>query len=230
MPYDGNGQYNLPQPAYPAIPNTVIESAKYNEVLEDLRGALSTAWPRDGQAAATATMSMGGNKLTNVANGTNSGDAVNFLQVFTDPTFTGTTVLGVRITGTALTVTTTTVTLPANTTIGSITPAEIALLAGLTQNVQVALNAKANLAGGNTFAGVQVMQAQLQAGSTVPTPVPSTNNSTLIATTAFVQQVAMNANLPAQPGDAFKILYTNGSNAYWQYGPTDLPLLALGIV
>ena len=43
--------------------------------------ALSTAIFRDGQAAFTANQSMGGNKLTNLANGTNPQDAVTMLQV-----------------------------------------------------------------------------------------------------------------------------------------------------
>lgn len=217
MSYDGNGVYNLPQPAYPAIPNTVIESAKYNEVLEDLQAALSIAWPRDGQAAATGHMPLGGFKLTGVANGTNPQDATTVLQVFTDPTFTGTTATGVVIQGTKLTVTTAEVQLPANTSIGSVTAAELAGVSG-----------KANLVGGNVFAGLQVMQAVLQDGSTGVTQ-PPTNSSELLATTEFVQQVSMNSALPNQAGDAGKFLTTDGTFAFWRASNTDLPLLTLGI-
>lgn len=228
MSYDGNGVYNLPQPAYPAIPNTVIESAKYNEVLEDLQAALSIAWPRDGQAAATGHMPLGGFKLTGVANGTNPQDATTVLQVFTDPTFTGTTATGVVIQGTKLTVTAADVQLPANTSIGSVTAAELAYLSGLTENVQDGLDSKADLAGGNVFTGLQVMQADLQAGSTGVTQPPS-DSSELLATTEFVQQVSMNSALPHQAGNAGKFLTTDGTNASWQYNSPDLPLLALGI-
>lgn len=217
MSYDGNGVYNLPQPAYPAIPNTVIESAKYNEVLEDLQAALSIAWPRDGQAAATGHMPLGGFKLTGVANGTNPQDATTVLQVFTDPTFTGTTATGVVIQGTKLTVTTAEVQLPANTSIGSVTAAELAGVSG-----------KANLVGGNVFTGLQVMQADLQDGSTGVTQPPS-DSSELLATTEFVQQVSMNSALPNQAGDAGKFLTTDGTFAFWQYSNTDMPLMALGI-
>lgn len=228
MSYDGNGVYNLPQPAYPAIPNTVIESAKYNEVLEDLQGALSIAWPRDGQAAATGHMPLGGFKLTGVANGTNPQDATTVLQVFTDPTFTGTTATGVVIQGTKLTVTAANVELPANTSIGPVSAAELGLLAGLTENVQNGLDSKANLVGGNVFSGLQVLWADLLDGSTGVTQAPS-DSSNKVATTQFVQQVSMNSALPHQAGNAVKFLTTDGINAFWQYNSPDLPLLALGI-
>lgn len=100
MPFNGAGQYVLPTPQYPAVPGTVILAEDYNQVLEDLAAALSSTLVRDGQAAATGTISLGSFKLTNVANGVNSGDAVNFGQVFTNPTFTATTPAGLQVTGT----------------------------------------------------------------------------------------------------------------------------------
>lgn len=226
MSYDGNGTYNPPTPAYPAIPNTVISSNDYNTVIDDLAAALSIAWPRDGQAAATGQMSMGGFKLVVLATGTAPTDAVNFLQVFTDPHFLATSLTGVEINGSALTVSVATadftasaqVDLPANTFIGTLTPADLLSILG-----------KANLAGGNVFTGLQVMEAQLDAASTGVSQV-SSDDSTAIATTHFVQQVAMNSALPGQPGNGGKFLQTDGTDATWQYSSPDVPLMALGLI
>lgn len=57
---------------------------------------------------------------------------------------------------------------------------------------------------------------------TAPTPSFSTNNTT-IATTAFVQQVALNNQLPLQTGNTGKYLTTDGSNASWQTVPNPIP-------
>lgn len=103
MALDGNGTYSPPAPQFPAIPNTVIYADDFNQIILDIAAALSTAIFRDGQAAFTANQSMGGNKLTNLANGANAQDAVTVLQVFTDPNFIATTADGVKVTGTALT-------------------------------------------------------------------------------------------------------------------------------
>lgn len=225
MSYDGNGTYNPPTPAYPAIPNTVISSNDYNTVIDDLAAALSIAWPRDGQAAATGQMSMGGFKLVALAAGSAPTDAVNFLQVFTDPHFLATSLTGVEINGTALTVSVTTadfsataqVDLPANTFIGTLTPADLMSILG-----------KANLVGGNVFTGLQVMEADLAGTSTAVTQLPA--DSTLaLATTQFVQQVAMNAALPSQAGNAFKFPRSDGTNVTWEFTGVDVPLFALGI-
>ena len=155
MSLDGNGTYSPPAPQFPAITNTVIYADDFNQIILDIATALSTAIFRDGQAAFTANQSMGGNKLTNLANGANPQDAVTVLQVFTDPTFTGTTADGVKVVGTKLTVTTATVALPAGTSVGDVTAAELARLAGVTSDIQPQIDAKANLAGGNTFTGTQ---------------------------------------------------------------------------
>ncbi len=57
---------------------------------------------------------------------------------------------------------------------------------------------------------------------TAPTPA-LTDNSTKIATTAFAVQLAFQAALPAQTGNAGKFLSTNGTAASWNYpGPITL--------
>ena len=99
MALDGNGTYAPPAPQFPAIPNTVIRSDYFNQIILDIAQALSTAIFRDGQAAFTADQSLGGNKLSNVKNGTAPQDATTVLQVFTDPVFTATTLQGFKVTG-----------------------------------------------------------------------------------------------------------------------------------
>lgn len=332
MSLDGNGTYSPPAPQFPAIPDTIIYADDFNQIILDIATALSTAIFRDGQAAFTANQSMGGFKLTNLANGVNPQDATTILQVFTDPVFLATTAQGFKVSGSmfqalmttinlvasgTLTLTGTTlldasasgeVRLPANTSIGAISAAELAVLDGLTVStaelnvldgmtastaelnildgatlstaelnyldgvtsgvqgqldakapldspaltgnptaptpapgdddtsiattafVQAELLAKANLAGGNTFAGLQTMQAALQAGSTAITQAVG-DNSTLIATTAFVIATAFNAALPNQAGNAGKFVTTNGLTASWTDLPKpDLLSMSLGMI
>lgn len=192
MSLDGNGTYQPPAPQFPAIPNTIIYADDFNQIILDIATALSTAIFRDGQAAFTANQSMGGNKLTNLANGTNPQDAVTFLQVFTDPTFTGTTVDGVKVTGTRITISTATAVLPAGTSIGAVTAADIATIPGLAPKDSPA------------FTGIP----------TAPTAVSGTA-TTQLATTEFVMQEAFNSALPFQGGNAGKFVTTDGTNASW---------------
>jgi hypothetical protein len=56
----------------------------------DIASGLSACVTKDGQSGAlTGNLQMGSNKITGLANGTATNDAVNFGQVFTNPTFTG---------------------------------------------------------------------------------------------------------------------------------------------
>ena len=102
-----------------------------------------------------------------------------------DPTFTGT------------------VTLPSTTSIGGVSAAEIVYLDGVTSNVQTQLDGKAGLVS-PAFTGTP----------TAPTASTGTN-TTQVATTAFVQQVALNNQLPLQTGNTGKYLTTDGTNASW---------------
>ena len=63
-----------------------------------------------------------------------------------------------------------------------------------------------------------------------PTP-PAGDNSTRLATTAFVVQQAFQAALPAQINDgAPRWLRSQGGSASWEFNSLDLPLMAMGIV
>ena len=188
MSLDGNGTYSPPAPQFPAIPNTIIYADDFNQIILDIATALSTAIFRDGQAAFTANQSMGGNKLTNLANGANPQDATTVLQVFTDPVFVATTVQGFKVTGSmfqalmttidlvasgTLTLTGTTlldasasgeVRLPGNTSVGTVSAAELAVLDGLTAStaeLNVLDGITASTAELNLLDGVTVSTADL---------------------------------------------------------------------
>ena len=94
-----------------------------------------------------------------------------------------------------------TVVLPNTTSIGGVSAAEIVFLDGVTSNVQTQLDGKAGLAS-PAFTGTP----------TTPTAGSGTN-TTQVASTAFVQQVALNNQLPLQTGNAGKFLTTDGTNA-----------------
>ena len=81
MPLDGSGFYSLPTPAFPAVPNTLIASADFNTVLNDIAQALSNCLYRDGQAIPNDDFDMGNNKIIRLAPGTAPTDAVNFGQL-----------------------------------------------------------------------------------------------------------------------------------------------------
>lgn len=92
MPLNGNGGYSLPSPAFPAIPNTVISSDYFNEIMLDLQEAFNVTFFRDGQAIATDDWDMNEHSIFNVEEisaisdgGTLSG-AWNFSTIPTVPT------------------------------------------------------------------------------------------------------------------------------------------------
>lgn len=81
MPLDGSGFYSLPTPAFPAVPNTLIASADFNTVLNDIAQALSNCLFRDGQAIPNGDFDLGNNKIIRLAAGTAATDAVNLGQL-----------------------------------------------------------------------------------------------------------------------------------------------------
>lgn len=96
MPYNGAGTFtSLGVPTFPAVAGTYILASYFNATMNDVFLGLSTAMPRDGQAAMTANMPMGGFKITGLGTGTNPTDAVNFAQVFSTPSFSNPTLTGV---------------------------------------------------------------------------------------------------------------------------------------
>jgi hypothetical protein len=82
MPFNSSGQYNLPAGSIVAD-GTTIDAADLNTPLQDIEASLSQTVLRNGAAPLTGPLSAGGNKVTNLANGTVSADAVNLGQVNT---------------------------------------------------------------------------------------------------------------------------------------------------
>lgn len=239
MALDGNGTYQPPAPQFPAIPNTIIYADDFNQIILDIATALSTAIFRDGQAAFTADQSLGGNKLTNVKNGTNPQDATTVLQVFTDPVFVATTLQGFKITGSMFQALMTSIVLtasglldmsgsgqvklPANTSIGNVSAAELAILDGVTATaaeLNILHGALLTTAELNKLAGLLAATAELNClqgvtsnvqtqldgkayldspafinNPTAPTK-PVSDDSTSLATTGFVKAVAFNNQIP----------------------------------
>ena len=103
-----------------------------------------------------------------------------------------------------------TATLPAATTIGAVTAAELAHLSGVTSPIQTQFAAKASL-NGATYTGAH----NYSAGSiTVPTLSPgSTGNGA--ASVDYANALSFASALPGQAGNAGKFVTTNGTSASW---------------
>jgi len=81
MPFDGNGTFDPPSPAYPAVSDTEIFAADRNEIDQDFANGLSNCVTRDGQSPALADISFGGFKATAMAEGTNPTDGITLSQI-----------------------------------------------------------------------------------------------------------------------------------------------------
>ena len=190
MPYNGAGTFtSLGVPTFPAVTGDYILASYFNATMNDVFLGLSTALPRDGQAAMSANLPMGAFKITGLGNGSNPQDATTFLQVFTSPTFSNATLTGVV-----------TVTGATSMLVPSPAAADDSQKAVPTSYL---VDYYAPLAS-PTFTGVPA----------VPTAAPGTN-TTQVASTAFVQAQAFVAALPDQTGNSGKFVTTDGTTASW---------------
>jgi hypothetical protein len=79
MSFDGAGTYNrVPGSAY--TNGTVNDGSELDAEMNDLATALSLTLPRDGQAAATGNLPMGGYKLTGAGAGSSNQDSIIYAQ------------------------------------------------------------------------------------------------------------------------------------------------------
>ena len=102
------------------------------------------------------------------------------------------------------------VTLPAATSIGSITQAELGYVDGVTAPIQGQLDSKADITG-ESYTGTHDFT-----GGALKAPTMTAGTATTdVATTAFVASAALAAALPGQTGNAGKVISTNGTNASW---------------
>lgn len=68
MPFNGGGSYSPPGADFPAVAGTLIESTKFNNVINDIATALSNVIARDGQSAISANLPMTNFRHTGVGN------------------------------------------------------------------------------------------------------------------------------------------------------------------
>lgn len=102
------------------------------------------------------------------------------------------------------------VTLPAATSIGAITSAELGYVDGVTAPIQAQLDSKADITG-ESYTG-----AHNFTGGSLKAPTMTAGTATTdVATTAFVASAAFSAVLPGQTGNAGKVISTDGTNASW---------------
>jgi len=229
MPMNGSGTYVLLVPEYPAIPNTVIEASDWNAINEDIKSALDLALYRDGQAAATANISMGTHKLTDLAPGILDTDATNFDQVFHNPNFVGSVGAGVQISGTKGTVTAvefivnsdtftwnnTTI----NATVGTFNlAAEDAVWTGDSWSIDtvtlLAFESGTINITANSIALIGETTASFIDGSTAFTQ-PISDDSDKLATTHYVTQKILGGSFPVGVGNANKLLSQDGIDVIW---------------
>jgi hypothetical protein len=112
MSRNGSGTYIPPVNSWsPAVNGNSATANDFNALLADIASAISQSVASDGQTPVTANLAMGNNKITGLAQGTGSGDAVAWEQLFSlgaevDVASAATTDIGVvnstliRITGT----------------------------------------------------------------------------------------------------------------------------------
>lgn len=79
MARNGSGTYSLPA-GNPVVTGTTISSATTNTTLSDIATALTQSIAADGQTPVTANIPMNSKKITGLAAGTASGDALSFGQ------------------------------------------------------------------------------------------------------------------------------------------------------
>lgn len=73
MTWNGAGVYSLPALYFPEAPGNLVDSNRYNGVLNDVATGLNLSLTKDGQNVPTANLSMGGFKHTSVAAATAGG-------------------------------------------------------------------------------------------------------------------------------------------------------------
>lgn len=83
MPRNGSGTYTPPTNSWsPAVNGNSATPADFNSLRDDIASALSQSISADGQTPVTADIPMDNNKITGLAQGTASGDALAWEQLF----------------------------------------------------------------------------------------------------------------------------------------------------
>jgi hypothetical protein len=81
MPFNGSGSFvSVGLPNYPAIAGQPIYASQFNANMTDIFTGFTNCMTRDGQSPPSANIPMNSKKLTGLAAGTASGDALSFAQ------------------------------------------------------------------------------------------------------------------------------------------------------
>lgn len=80
MPRNGSGTQSSPAASFPAVAGTLIESSKFNNVIDDINASLTASISNDGQTPILANIPMNGFKFTGLTSGSSSGDSVEYGQ------------------------------------------------------------------------------------------------------------------------------------------------------
>lgn len=78
MPFNGAGLYSPPGADYPVLPNTLIQSALFNDLIADVSTALSNCITKDGQQVVTNNIPFAGFRLTGVGAPAATNDALTY--------------------------------------------------------------------------------------------------------------------------------------------------------
>ncbi len=81
MPFNGSGAFSAPGSDFPAVSGTLIESTKFNNVVNDIATGLTTAICKDGQTTVTANIPMAGYKFTGVGAATARTDSASLATI-----------------------------------------------------------------------------------------------------------------------------------------------------
>lgn len=81
MPYNGAGLFAAPGASFPAVAGGLLESAKYNAVINDIASGLTNAITKDGQTTITSNLPMSGFRHTNVGDGVARTDYASYGQL-----------------------------------------------------------------------------------------------------------------------------------------------------
>jgi microcystin-dependent protein len=80
MPRDSNGAYSLPSGTLVSTGDTILVN-QHNPPFQDIANALTNSLDRDGSGGMRANLQMGGNKITNAAEGTDPTDVATVSQL-----------------------------------------------------------------------------------------------------------------------------------------------------
>ncbi len=218
MPFDSQGNFtrvtNWQDDAANSIP---ILASRHDDEDDNFAAGFNETFCRDGRAAATGNFKMGGNKIVNLASGTNTGDAVNKGQM---DTAINSAVTGKQntITGGASTITSANLTLnralvsngSGKVSVSTTTDTELGYVHGVTSAIQTQIDSKqATITGGaSTIASSNLTASRaLVSNSSGKVAVSSTTDTELgyVHGVTSAIQTQINSKQPTLTGAATTI-------------------------